>query len=91
MGTHRVPDSCGRGWCHNGITMTAYLSTRDVCQGVGLSEPALRHVLRRPGAPRPQIHPSARVFLWTHEDLNALRRFLSADQQPEREEAQGER
>jgi hypothetical protein len=60
--------------------MNAYLSTREVCEQTGLTEPGLRHVLRRPGAPRPQLHPSARVFLWTQEDIEALRRFLSPEE-----------
>lgn len=55
-----------------------YLSTRAVCTHLSLTEPALRHVLRRPGAPRPSLHPTARVFLWTEGDLLALREFLAA-------------
>lgn len=56
--------------------MKEFIATRDVCHEVGLSEPALRHVLRRPGAPRPDVHPSAHVFLWTRADIERLRRFL---------------
>lgn len=57
--------------------MTELISTSAVCKELGLSEPALRHALRRPGAPRPTLHPSARVFLWTAEDVDRLRKFLS--------------
>ncbi len=59
------------------LAMSTYHSTSDVCLQVGLTEPALRHVLRRPGAPRPQLHPSARFLLWTEDDVEALKRFLS--------------
>jgi hypothetical protein len=66
--------------------MNIYPSTREVCLQVGLTEPALRHVLRRPGAPRPAIHPSARLFLWTQEDIDALKRFLSPEPVAKQEE-----
>lgn len=56
--------------------MNEPLTTTDVCAALGLSEPALRHVLRRPGAPRPSLHPSARVFLWTSSDVERLREYL---------------
>ncbi len=62
----------------------AFASTRTVCEQLGLTEPALRHVLRRPGAPRPKIHPSARVFLWTQDDIDALRQFVSSEHGPQR-------
>ena len=54
------------------------ITTRDVCAELELSEPRLRHLLRRPGVPRPRLHPTARVFLWTQADLERLRRFLEA-------------
>ena len=54
------------------------INTSAVCERLGLSEPALRHLLRRPGAPRPALHPSARVFLWTDSDVEALRCFIAA-------------
>jgi hypothetical protein len=72
------------------LAMSTYPSTRDVCQQIGLTEPALRHVLRRAGAPRPQLHPSARLFLWTQEDIDALKRFLSPEQDPQQQEARNE-
>lgn len=56
--------------------MKKLIATRDVCLEVGLTEPALRHVLRRPDAPRPDFHPTARVFLWTRADIARLRAFL---------------
>ena len=52
------------------------LSTREVCRRLELTEPGLRHALRRPGAPRPQVHPSARIFLWREEDVRRLEEFL---------------
>jgi hypothetical protein len=67
------------------------LSTRDACAIAGLTEPALRHVLRRPGAPRPQLHPSARVFLWTQEDIDALKLFLSRPRPTETKDASHDR
>ena len=54
------------------------LTTRDVCRILNLTEPALRHVLRRPGAPRPPLHPSARLFLWAPDDLARLIDFLGS-------------
>ena len=59
--------------------MDEAISTRDVCRELGLSEPALRHVLRRAGAPRPRLHPTARLFLWTRQDLKHLAAFLGPD------------
>jgi hypothetical protein len=56
--------------------MQKHISTREVCAAAGISEPALRHVLPRPGAPRPQLHPSAHLFLWTEHDVAALIRFI---------------
>ena len=56
--------------------MEAILTTSDVCSQLGIAETRLRHVLRRPGAPRPAIHPTAFVFLWTAEDVRRLRDFL---------------
>ena len=58
------------------------LTTHEVCEELGLSEPALRHVLRRPGAPRPRLHPSARVFLWTAGDVDRLRQYLGGERAP---------
>jgi hypothetical protein len=52
------------------------ITTTDVCRALGLSEPGLRHVLRRPDAPRPSLHPSARLFLWTEHDIEKLAVFL---------------
>lgn len=52
------------------------LSTRAVCERLGISEDGLRHGLRRPGAPRPQLHPTAQIFLWTEADVQALAEFL---------------
>jgi hypothetical protein len=59
--------------------MESPITTRDVCRRLGLPESTLRHVLRRSGAPRPQLHPSARLFLWTEDDVAALARFLERD------------
>jgi hypothetical protein len=56
--------------------MVTNLSTREVCAAAGVSESGLRHILRRPGAPRPQLHPSARLFLWTERDVAALIDFI---------------
>lgn len=58
--------------------MNSPITTIDVCAALNLTEPALRHLLRRPGAPRPALQPSARVFLWTEGDLDALRTFVEA-------------
>lgn len=63
--------------------MSEFFSTRDVCARIGRSEPALRHILRRPGAPRPTIHPSAYVFLWTQADIEALIGFLARSDEPD--------
>jgi hypothetical protein len=57
--------------------MDAFITTREVCADLHLTEPGLRHVLRRPGAPRPALHPTARVFLWTREDLDRLKEYLA--------------
>jgi hypothetical protein len=54
------------------------ITTRDVCERLDLSESALRHILRRANAPRPQLHPSARIFLWTEEDVDRIKRFLAS-------------
>ena len=62
-------------WC-SGVVMHDVITTRTVLDRFQLSEPALRHVLRRPGAPRPTLHPTARVFLWTFEDVERLAAFL---------------
>ena len=59
--------------------MKEFLSTREVCRLVGLSEPALRHVLRRSRTPRPAMHASARVFLWTLDDVRKLAAFLETE------------
>lgn len=58
------------------------LTTRDVYIRLDLTEPALRHVLRRPGAPRPASHPSARIFMWTEEDVRRLEEFLQKPREP---------
>lgn len=58
--------------------MIETISTVDVCTRANLTESALRHVLRRPGAPRPPLHPTARVFLWREEDVEALIKFIGA-------------
>lgn len=54
----------------------APLTTRAVCLALQLSETALRHALRRPGAPKPKLHPTCRVFLWTRSDVERLAVFL---------------
>lgn len=59
--------------------MSNFISTRDVCHRLGLSEPALRHVLRREGAPRPNQHASARLYLWTEEDVQRLSAFIAIE------------
>lgn len=56
--------------------MDESITTPDVCRELHLTEPALRHVLRRPGAPRPRLHPTARLFLWTRDDVERLAAFL---------------
>jgi hypothetical protein len=58
------------------IALKTPITTREVCRRFGLPESTLRHVLRRPGAPRPQLHPSARLFLWTEDDVAALAAFM---------------
>lgn len=55
---------------------TTWIPTQAVCQTLGLTEPALRHALRRVGAPRPAIHPTAHIFLWTEDDICAMAKFL---------------
>lgn len=67
-----------REWCPCG-TMSEPLTTTDVCRTLEISEPALRHLLRRPGAPRSRLHPSAHIFLWTEDDLRRVARFLGAE------------
>jgi hypothetical protein len=57
--------------------MVKHISTREVCAAAGVSESGLRHILRRPGAPRPQLHPSARLFLWDESDVHALIEFIA--------------
>ena len=59
--------------------MSNFITTCEVCRDLDLTEPALRHILRRPDAPRPAMHPSARVFLWTADDVDALRAFIGAN------------
>lgn len=59
--------------------MTPPITTLDVCRALGLTEPALRHALRRPGAPRPALHPTVRVFLWTQADVDRLAAFLKTE------------
>lgn len=87
MGSHWEPTSPVLWRCHTGIDMGTLLTTREVCRHLGLSEPALRHVLRRLGAPRPAIHPSARVFLWTQRDIDDLAEFLGRTRpKPDHEE-----
>ena len=56
--------------------MSEFISTREVCRRLELSEPALRHVLRRQGAPRAPVHRSARLYLWTESDVEKLRAFI---------------
>lgn len=56
--------------------MSTY-STRQVCAELGLTEPRLRALLRKPDAPRPSFHPSARIFLWTRQDVHRWRRYLA--------------
>ena len=58
------------------IPRPRYLPTRRVCERLGLTEDALRRALRRCGAPRPPLHPTARVFLWTEADVQAMAEFL---------------
>ncbi len=55
------------------------ITTPDVCRELELTEPALRHVLRRAGAPRPRLHPTARLFLWTREDVERIAAFLGRE------------
>jgi hypothetical protein len=69
--------------------MTDYISTRDVCARADVTEPALRHILRRPGAPRPTLHPTAHVFLWTERDVAELLQFLRRSVPTESERQQG--
>lgn len=85
MGSHWEPTQDVLGRCHTCIVMSKPITTHDVCRRLGLTEPALRHVLRRDGAPRPTLHPSARVFLWTEADVADLATFLG-DTRCEREE-----
>jgi hypothetical protein len=59
--------------------METLISTREVCRRLALNESTLRHALRRPGAPRPRLHPSARLFLWSEGDVAALARFLDRE------------
>lgn len=56
--------------------MTNLITTSTVCERLGLTEPSLRYVLRQPGAPRPLLHPTARLFLWCEEDVTALADFI---------------
>jgi hypothetical protein len=62
--------------------MNTDITTRAVCAHFNLPESTLRHVLRRPGAPRPRMHPSARLFLWQPKDVEALARFLGRSDAP---------
>ena len=59
--------------------MNTPITTRWVCTHFGVPESTLRHILRRVGAPRPRMHPSARLFLWEPADVEALARFLKRD------------
>ena len=61
--------------CQSSINMKP-ITTLDVCRALGLTEPGLRHVLRRPDAPRPRLHPSARLFLWSEQDVQELAAYL---------------
>lgn len=63
--------------------MSEIITTRDACLLLGVTEPALRHVLRRQGAPRPQLHPTARLFLWTEQDIERLVAFLERHRERE--------
>ncbi|MCK6446182.1 MAG: hypothetical protein L6Q99_07285 [Planctomycetes bacterium] len=56
--------------------MSDLITTRNVLDRFQLSEPAFRHILRRPDAPRPALHPTARLFLWTNEDVERLGAYL---------------
>jgi hypothetical protein len=58
--------------------MTQLLDTRTVLLLLNLTEPSLRRLLRRPDAPRPEQHPSARVFLWTQADVERLAAYAKA-------------
>ncbi len=80
--TNRGEDGCSRD---NGIRMKHIFTTIEVCAATGLTEPALRHLLRRPGAPRPELHRTARVFLWTEKDLAALRTFIEGSARTSKE------
>lgn len=57
--------------------MTQLITTSTVCQRLGLTEPSLRYFLRQPDAPRPALHPTARLFLWCESDVKALAEYLS--------------
>jgi hypothetical protein len=70
--------------------MAKHITTREVCAAAGISEPALRHILRRPGAPRPQMHPSARIFLWTEEDVAELIAFVEGSRVRRRQRGEAE-
>lgn len=58
------------------------LTTAIACVRLGLPETTLRHVLRKPDAPRPELHPTARVFLWTETDVERLAAFIAQEKAP---------
>jgi len=53
----------------------APISTAEVAQRLGLTESGLRHLLRRPDAPRPPLHPTARLLLWSEADVRRLTQY----------------
>ena len=61
---------------------TSMITTTTVCERLGLTEPSLRYVLRQPGAPRPLLHPTARLFLWCEADIAALADFIGQRPEP---------
>jgi hypothetical protein len=65
--------------------MSEVLTTATVCAELHVTESNLRHVLRRPGAPKPAQHPTARVFLWTRGDLERLKQYLADRQSASRD------
>ena len=63
-----------------------FKSTQEACERLGVPETTLRHVLRKPDAPRPELHPSARVFLWTETDLQRLAEFIAKERAPKQQD-----
>ena len=62
-------------------------STGEACAAAGLTESNLRHWLRRPGAPRPPLHPTAHVFLWDEASVRALVAFVQSQRALRKEAA----